>query len=82
MTVPHDESHQRLTRWMRESDPVYQDRLAMEPRPCEAVQRGDGLWMIYGHVPDRSCCDITNRNVEESKPMYTRGPYGEIIRGR
>lgn len=80
--VPHDEPHQRFTRWMREDDPVYQDVL-VDARPGdEVVQRADGLWMIYRHQPDRSCCEITNRNQEELRPMYTRGPYGEIIRGR
>lgn len=78
--VPHDEPHQRFTRWMREADPVYQDVLA-DTHDGEAVQRADGLWMIYRHLPDRSCCEITNRNREEL-PMYTRGKFGEIIRGR
>jgi hypothetical protein len=79
--IPHDESHQLLSRWMDEASPVYQDRLA-GTHGGEAVQRADGLWMIYGHRPDRSCCEITNRNQEETRPMYTRGAYGEIIRGR
>lgn len=78
--VPHDEPHQRFTRWMRDTDPIYLDALA--ENNGDAVQRADGLWMIYRHREDRSCCEITNRNQEESRPMYTRGPYGEIIRGR
>jgi hypothetical protein len=81
VTIPHDEAHQKFTRWMREEDPIYQDALA-DTHGGEAVQRADSLWMIYQHQPDRSCCEITNRNREESQPMYTRGPYGEIIRGR
>lgn len=82
MDVPQDVPHQLWVEWMRETDPRFQDRRA-EPRPGDLfVQRPDGLWMVYRHSADGRCCEITNRNREESPMTYRRGPSGEMIRGR
>jgi hypothetical protein len=78
--VPHDQAHQRLTRWMRPTDPIYLswvEHYTESGVEWEAATAND-LNMIYAHERDGSCCqEITNRN----RPTYTRDQYGRILRG-
>ncbi len=79
--IPRTPSHEKLTRWLAETDPILASRKEsydMAGVVYEVEQNGD-LCMIYAHEADGSCCTITNRN--QGLP-YSRSPQGGFIRGR
>jgi hypothetical protein len=79
--IPHNRAHERISRWMRVTDPVWAARVEgcqLAGTEFEIVEQGD-LRMLYAHVEDRSCCqEITNRN---QPGIYIRNAQGGLIRG-